>query len=226
MKKTKFMIGALVLSMGLLGTGYAYWTDTLAVSTTVDTGHLNVKFANHQSKDTYLNDIVHDVDGRYTTFVSTTSLLDGPAEGDYDNEEDLISIELSELVPGAYTCVKADMVNTGTVAARLAKVTPTLPTTIDEELKEDLLVKIVAWDNDVFCNLYEGTLSNLKEVNVKEVLGGRDILFVPGTGADSDIKLEVFVGLDSKAKNKTQNKNASIELKFLFEQVFDNNFWN
>lgn len=42
MKRSKFMIGALVLSMGLLGTGYAYWTDALQVNTTVNTGKLDV----------------------------------------------------------------------------------------------------------------------------------------------------------------------------------------
>lgn len=42
MKRSKFMIGALVLSMGLLGTGYAYWTDALQVNTTVTTGKLDV----------------------------------------------------------------------------------------------------------------------------------------------------------------------------------------
>ena len=224
MKKTKFMIGALVLSMGLLGTGYAYWTDTLAVGATVDTGHLNVKFANHESKDFYLNDMAHDVDGKYTTFVSTTSLLDGPAQGDYDNGEDLISIKVNELIPGGYTCVKADMVNTGTVAARLAKVTSETET-IDEELQEDLLVKVVAYDNDIVLPLYEGSLADFEDLDVRTACG-REILFVPNTGADKDIKLKVFVGLHPGADNTTQEQDATVELKFLFEQVFDNNFWN
>lgn len=42
MKRSKFMIGALVLSMGLLGTGYAYWTDALTINTAVTTGKLDV----------------------------------------------------------------------------------------------------------------------------------------------------------------------------------------
>lgn len=44
MKKTKFILGTMVLSLGLLGTGYAYWTDSLQVNTTVETGKFNLEF--------------------------------------------------------------------------------------------------------------------------------------------------------------------------------------
>ncbi len=42
MKKSKFMVGVLVASIALLGTGYAYWTDQLTLKSTVETGRLNV----------------------------------------------------------------------------------------------------------------------------------------------------------------------------------------
>ena len=42
MKKGKFLIGAVVLSLGLLGTGYAYWTDQVSIGATVETGYLDV----------------------------------------------------------------------------------------------------------------------------------------------------------------------------------------
>lgn len=44
MKKRRFIAGVLVLSMLLMGTGYAYWTDKLTINTTVDTGKLDVQF--------------------------------------------------------------------------------------------------------------------------------------------------------------------------------------
>jgi len=44
MKRKGFIAGILVLSMLLMGTGYAYWTDKLTVVTTADTGELKVKF--------------------------------------------------------------------------------------------------------------------------------------------------------------------------------------
>lgn len=230
MKKTKFMIGALVLSMGLLGTGYAYWTDTLAVSTKVDTGHLNVKFANLESKDTYANDSWNEVDSKYTTFVSTKKLDKGPAEGDYNNDNDLISIEVNELVPGAYTCVTANMVNDGTVAARLAKVIPTISGDMSAELKQQLTVDIIVSDKEKgewFPRvLYTGKLQNLTETTLTNTLLEKNILFVPGKGVDSDIKLDIVVGLSKDATNVVQEKTGTVDLQFVFNQAFDNNPFN
>jgi hypothetical protein len=44
MKRRRFIAGVLVLSMLLMGTGYAYWTDKLEIKTTAETGKLDVKF--------------------------------------------------------------------------------------------------------------------------------------------------------------------------------------
>ena len=44
MKKKGFIAGALALSLVLGGTGYAYWTDALHITTTATTGDLDVKF--------------------------------------------------------------------------------------------------------------------------------------------------------------------------------------
>jgi len=45
MKKSRFLVLALVLAVMLMGAGYAYWTDTLTINNTVSTGELNVRFA-------------------------------------------------------------------------------------------------------------------------------------------------------------------------------------
>lgn len=44
MKKSKFLLGTLVLATALMGTGYAAWTDVLGVYGTVKTGQFNVEF--------------------------------------------------------------------------------------------------------------------------------------------------------------------------------------
>jgi predicted ribosomally synthesized peptide with SipW-like signal peptide len=48
MKKSKLLVGVLVASMALLGTGYAYWTDQLTVNATVTTGELKVVYTENQ----------------------------------------------------------------------------------------------------------------------------------------------------------------------------------
>ena len=42
--KKKFIAGALALSMVLAGTGYAYWTDALNITTSATTGNMDVQF--------------------------------------------------------------------------------------------------------------------------------------------------------------------------------------
>lgn len=42
--KKRFIAGALALSMVLAGTGYAYWTDSLNITTKATTGNMGVKF--------------------------------------------------------------------------------------------------------------------------------------------------------------------------------------
>ncbi|WP_069999545.1 hypothetical protein [Cellulosilyticum sp. I15G10I2] len=51
MKRSKLLVGVLVASMALLGTGYAYWTDILTVKTTVSTGELNVVYETDDNGD-------------------------------------------------------------------------------------------------------------------------------------------------------------------------------
>ena len=45
MKKRSIILGIVALALVLVGTGYAYWTDTLNVTTVANTGDLDVTFA-------------------------------------------------------------------------------------------------------------------------------------------------------------------------------------
>jgi len=68
MAKKTMICGILALSMVLAGTGYAYWTDTLNVTTKATTGELDVTFADLGLYAQYNND---ELD------VSTWSIYDG-----------------------------------------------------------------------------------------------------------------------------------------------------
>ena len=51
MKRAKLLVGVLVASIALLGTGYAYWTDQLTVNATVTTGELKVVYNTDRSAE-------------------------------------------------------------------------------------------------------------------------------------------------------------------------------
>ncbi len=65
MKKTKLLIGTIVLSMGLMGTGYAYWSKQLTVTSTVSSANFEVYLsdAEVQQKDKNFNDKYNNVKG-------------------------------------------------------------------------------------------------------------------------------------------------------------------
>lgn len=45
MKKTKYLALVLVVAIMMMGAGYAYWTETLVINSTVKTGKMNVRFS-------------------------------------------------------------------------------------------------------------------------------------------------------------------------------------
>lgn len=99
MRKMKSILGILILSIGILGTGYAYWCDTLKVEATVKTGSFDVDFGRVGVMD-------------YCTEAS----VDGPYG-------DKVSINTGELVPGSWAWFNIPFINRGSNRAYLEDVT-------------------------------------------------------------------------------------------------------
>ena len=99
MRKMKSILGILILSIGILGTGYAYWCDTLKVEATVKTGSFDVDFGCIGVMD-----------------YCTEATASGP-------NGDMISINTGELVPGSWAFFNIPFINRGANRAYLADVT-------------------------------------------------------------------------------------------------------
>jgi len=80
MKRRRFIAGILVLSMLLMGTGYAYWTDKLDIKTTVSTGELKVKFLDLALYGQY--DYTDDETG-WSIIDGVTEVVDNPTTTNY-----------------------------------------------------------------------------------------------------------------------------------------------
>ena len=98
MRKMKSILGILILSIGILGTGYAYWCDTLKVEATVKTGSFDVDFGCIGVMD-----------------YCTEATASGP-------NEDMISIITGELVPGSWAWFNIPFINRGANRAYLEDV--------------------------------------------------------------------------------------------------------
>ncbi len=104
MKRTKFIALALAVSVMLMGAGYAYWTQDLTITNTVDTGKLDVQFSNTTldlSAASYMDD-------------TNSSFEASQTDGEYN-----VVMNLFEAYPGADIGVTFDLVNTGTLKANV-----------------------------------------------------------------------------------------------------------
>lgn len=175
MSKKTILCTVLALCMVLMGTGYAYWTDTLNVTTKATTGDLEVKFVDlgayaqydnekystpswsiidgikransegfipsnyfQRKKNTY-NDVFGNPDKRndYYAGAKGYNSVDFDAEIDGENLEknygllpygvgvkagDTINITLNNLYPGYAQAFRSDIINIGSIAAKLSQV--------------------------------------------------------------------------------------------------------
>lgn len=101
MKRTRFIALALVVALMMMGAGYAYWTEDLTISNTVDTGELDVVFVSPEwaTEDTYMS---QEPNGSYCELTNDTHAL---------------SIFLQDVYPGAQSTVKFTVENSGTLGA-------------------------------------------------------------------------------------------------------------
>jgi len=85
MKKTGLIALALVLALGAMGVGLAYWNETLTISGTVATGELDVEFSHQKSNDDGDQlDPCECGEWTFTTITDPTSWTWAEARYDYD----------------------------------------------------------------------------------------------------------------------------------------------
>ena len=114
MRKTKLLLGSAILSVALLGTGYAYWTDALTVNTTVGTGNFEVTMQNPTTGKTNFDDSSIE-NNKYMETV--TGIV----------KNNIVTLEFNNMYPGAQGFYTVEAKNTGTIAAVIDNFKVTLP---------------------------------------------------------------------------------------------------
>ncbi|HHY91587.1 MAG TPA: hypothetical protein GX503_07970 [Clostridiales bacterium] len=121
MQRTKFLALVLAVAVVLMGAGYAAWTDTFRVDSTIETGELSVE----------LSDARNDSDAKVKVFeVKKNEYREAEARDNInvvgpqiDSNKKKVTFQFKNLFPGtkAYTKFKAK--NNGTVPAKINNVT-------------------------------------------------------------------------------------------------------
>lgn len=103
MKRTKFLALTLVAAVMMMGAGYAYWQEDLAITNTVKTGKLDFTF--QAASVVKVDDYMDYGDAESTCVVN-----------DNDNQVDIV---LESMYPGAEATVAFELLNSGTMQAKV-----------------------------------------------------------------------------------------------------------
>lgn len=154
MKKTKLLIGTLALSMGLMGTGYAYWTKQLTVNTTVSSANFDVYFSEAVAKpvggtgiDNKYNTMTVDLTNSATTYGRHGGGGTGTGGGGTGSGElvkgngDKVAYTWNNIYPGSQVEFSYTITSTSTIPVK-AKPVYTLTKNKDAELAEALKFKV------------------------------------------------------------------------------------
>jgi hypothetical protein len=113
MKKIKFLVLAGVVATSMMGAGYAAWTDTTVLSSTVRTGNFNMEItaATTRTGDDQTKNEAHDwhqYDWTHSNSVTHTATK--------------ATVDLKDIYPGGLVQVDMTTVNNGTIPAKLKSV--------------------------------------------------------------------------------------------------------
>jgi hypothetical protein len=100
-----------------MGTGFAYWTDLINLKATAVTGELDVNFTAAAPEGNNFEGLVGGL-ANETAYHTVT-----PTATFNANDPDNVSVKIENIYPGYYQQFSATAANSGTVAAKLGKIT-------------------------------------------------------------------------------------------------------
>ncbi|MDT3699990.1 MAG: hypothetical protein RO469_11260 [Thermincola sp.] len=155
MKKTKFVLLSLVVAMILMGAGYAAWTQTFTINSTVSTGELFVLVTNNGitglKVDTNGNASYDDnVDASATNQdqaedlnldYPTVAVTNGDVSANAGTTLSEISYTMSKLYPGTQVTSEIKFDNKGTIKTRTSA-TDNSGSIVNDAIWDDLIIKV------------------------------------------------------------------------------------
>lgn len=212
MIKRRLIIPVLIIGLALTGTGYAYWTDQLKISSTVSTGELRVEFVEEEGW-------VPSIYPAITEYEPYLQL--GKAHGNKAT-----SFTIGNMFPGATVVYEANMANLGTIPAKIENIEISFPETEDSQEPNDPmdLVKSNLEVSGYFDNGVEYTTFGYEgdedyPLKLKDLQGRLNILLA---GSEIDVKNFANIGLNfclpSDVDNELEDQNINFNIKFNYEQ--------
>jgi hypothetical protein len=194
MRRVKFLIVILVLSVMMMGIGFAWWNDTLTLAGTAETGSMNVHF--EEQEGTVAGDFPSVAGSPYVS----ASIKSVTAKQ--------ITYEVMNLFPSGAGSIKVKVKNDSTIPVKFNRAM--ISVAGDKAVLKDYLdTKVELYGTDrMTCNI---SLENLAEALNSLFCG---ITLNPGEAVYFNITHE----LDKDAPNETQNKTVTFTLTMDWKQ--------
>ena len=203
MKRVKFTAISLVLTLALIGTGYAAWSETAAITNTAQTGEMRVEFVqeqtvgnNYQLHDIYPNIKGNDTNNDTSDNAFTTAFTHGPT---------VTTFTMCNMYPGTTIWYEAKIKNLGTIPAVLHNLNVDFYEGASEILKDVIKVRgqMQHWRKDRKLAAYSLPLSST-------ILYGDKYVILGNTNDD---------GTGSRSGNGNANGNNLVSLRELEDYV-------
>lgn len=203
MKKTKLLIGTLVLSMGLMGTGYAYWTKQLTVNTTVSSANFDVYFSVTSALKAGTSETVNN------THNTVTTVLKDSTGSQVESKGELVEYTWDNIYPGSEVQLSYTIASTSTIPVK-AQPVYALSSGSDATLAEALKFKVGDATYDGFTKF--AAAMQAKPLNLQKA----------SLAAPTEQQYTVVVSLDKTVTNlETINKSFGFNINMIWGQFND-----
>lgn len=231
MKKSRVIVLALVVSLILMGVGYAAWTDRVVISNTVSTGELRVEF---------VKSCIHPWAAEFDNVLSFPPYLDASIQ----HGAKTTTVTINNMYPGSTALYEAMIKNLGTIPTKIDKVDVTFSENTSQEIKDKLIVWgfIMHWRPDINGDPYVvetrpvlGVQLNNLEARLNSLLQNmglkvgdfitfdaddafKQVLKDNLKGYDPEVHNCLFFHLPISAGNETESQSAQFDITFNFKQ--------
>lgn len=213
MRKSKLMMGILVASMGLLGTGYAAFTQTTVLNGTANVGNLTLDTELDTEKilvhyNTAMSGDIDDYapeDAAENDYIRNSNYHFGETE---DDTSETYTLRLNRLVPGKTFMVPIEVNNTGDVAASLKDIEVIVGGKAGSKIRT--LVQYVDEGGNV--------LFQKGKVNLNGNGAAEQITMETPIKPNQKGRILCFIRLDDQTGNEFEGLGSTVTFKTSFEQ--------
>ena len=226
MNKTKIITLSLVLVLVLMGTAFAWWTQSTTISNQINTGSLKIElektkdilgneakpkfyFSNHNEITGILDDaLIRSTYKASTQFNFPTS--------------DTVNFVATNMFPGSKVAYSFAVKNTGTVPVKIEDV-ELLGDGLDPKVLEDIIIsfKFVYKSGNIPLPIISpepitGTYNEIAGL-ISETL--KNVVLLPEDTIELDVDNGFVIEIPEDWESETQDKTIDITLKFNYKQA-------